>query len=285
MRQAENIWRGLRSISLRNGGSGTKAPRSGSHERSLDIVVRRYRRILLGRLYQVRDAKTGAPSLDLQATGRHPDFRPDVDVDMVVSARAATEDSPSRIRFRLEQVSASATDVDVARVAESALTLAKAMLQSTCTRSELAETMGHLRAPARPRGPILRSRKYWRRARKIFARAWSGALTSGYVSIVLAGTTILGSLMMPHRSHEPTPARLPPRIGGLVLAASTPDNPEAGLDVPTRPFKGQKTKDCDADASEQLINGGCWVATDRRSPCGDKQYEHKGKCYRPAANE
>ncbi|MCY1043345.1 hypothetical protein OV208_18655 [Corallococcus sp. bb12-1] len=280
MRQIENIWRGPESVSPRS--SGTKALRTGSREQPLDIVIRRYRRILLGRLYQVRDAKTGAPSIDLHATGRHPDFQPDVDMDMVVSARAATADSPSRLRFRLAHVSADASNEDVARVTEGALSLAKAMVQSTCTRSELAETMAHLRAPARPRGPVLRSRRHWRRARKALAKAWGSALTSGYISVVLAGAAILGSIMMPNQAPDPRPTQLPHVPVGLVLAASTPDRPELSLDIPDRPLQGQKTKDCDPDASEQMIKGACWVETSKKAPCGDKQYEYKGKCYRAA---
>ncbi|NNB96680.1 hypothetical protein HI113_22540 [Corallococcus exiguus] len=269
-------------MSLRRGGSNTKASRTGSRERPLDIIIRRYRRILLGRLYQARDAKTGATSLDLHATGRHPDFHPDVDVDMVVSARAATEDAPSRVRVRLANVSEDASDADVARVAEGALSLAKAMVQSTCTRSELAATMAHLRAPARPRGPILRSRRHWRRARRVLARTWSNTLASGYVSVVLAGAAILGSIMMPSGATDPTSTRPPHVPLGLVLAASTSDAPEMSIEIPKKPLKGQKTKDCNPEASEQLINGACWVATDRKAPCGDWQYEHKGKCYRAA---
>ncbi|CAM4466720.1 hypothetical protein COEX109129_29250 [Corallococcus exiguus] len=282
MRQAENIWRGPGSVSLRGGGSSTKASRAGSRERPLDIIIRRYRRILLGRLYQVRDAKTGATSLDLHATGRRPDFHPDVDMDMVVSARAATEGAPSSLRVRLANVSEDASDADVARVAEGALSIAKAMVQSTCTRSELAATMAHLRAPARPRGPILRSRRHWRRARRVLARVWTNTLKSGYVSVVLAGAAILGSIMMPSGALEPTPTRPPHVPIGLVLAASTPDAPEMSIEVPKRPLKGQKTKDCDPDASERLINGACWVETSKQAPCGDKQFEHKGKCYRAA---
>ncbi|NNB94330.1 hypothetical protein HI113_10475 [Corallococcus exiguus] len=275
------------SVSLRNGGSSTKAPRAGSRERPLDIIIRRYRRILLGRLYQVRDARTGTTSLDLHATGRHPDFHPDVDVDMVVSARAATEDAPSRVRVRLANVSEDASDAAVARVAEGALSLAKAMVQSTCTRSEMAATMMHLRAPARPRGPILRSRRHWRRARRVLARTWGATLTSGYISLALVGATILGSFMLPHRVPDPMPSDGSggQPAGGLVFLTSTPDAPEMSLDVPKKPFRGQKTKDCDADASEELINGGCWVATDRKAPCGDKQYQWRGKCYRPIGHE
>ena len=282
MRQAENIWRGSESMSSRGGARNTTPPRVGSYERPLDIIIRRYRRILLGRLYQVRDARTGATSLDLHPTGRHPDFHPDVDMDMVVSTRAATEEAPSRIRFRLASASEDASDADVRRAAESALSLAKLMVQSTCTRSELAATMTHLRAPARPRGPILRSRRHWRRVRRVLARTWSSSLTSGYVSIVLAGAAILGSIMMPSGATDPAPTR-PPHIPiGLVLAASTPDAPEMSIEIPKKPLKGQKTKDCNPEASEQLINGACWVATDRKAPCGDWQYEHKGKCYRAA---
>ncbi|NBD09282.1 hypothetical protein [Corallococcus silvisoli] len=92
--------------------------------------------------------------------------------------------------------------------------------------------------------------------------------------------------MMPHRAPEMSPdggGNQP--AGGLVFLASTSDAPEMSLEVPKRPFKGQKTKDCDTDASEQFINGGCWVETSKKAPCGDKQYEYRGKCYRPIGQE
>lgn len=53
-----------------------------------------------------------------------------------------------------------------------------------------------------------------------------------------------------------------------------------GMKIPDKPLKGQKLK-CDKAEDETNINGGCYIAVDRKPPCLPRQFEHDGKCWRP----
>lgn len=65
---------------------------------------------------------------------------------------------------------------------------------------------------------------------------------------------------------------------GVMTDAAELGEEWAGLPVPATPRPDQETR-CDADAAEVNINGGCYIATDKRPPCPSRQYEHGGKCW------
>jgi hypothetical protein len=45
----------------------------------------------------------------------------------------------------------------------------------------------------------------------------------------------------------------------------------------------QKRGQCDADAGETLINGGCWVEVGGMTPPCRKLFRNGNRCYRPVA--
>jgi len=53
--------------------------------------------------------------------------------------------------------------------------------------------------------------------------------------------------------------------------------------IPKEPYPWQKTKDCNPDLGERLINGGCWAGmVDVKPPC-KLLFRHGDICYRPVA--
>ncbi|NVJ13120.1 hypothetical protein [Myxococcus sp. AM010] len=280
MREAENIWRGGTSDRVRAVTRST----NGRFRQRLDIIIRRYRGSLLGRMYQVRHATSGEPSLDLELTERQQQFHPDVGLELHISAHPASTLAPPRVRLRVHAPDG-ASDADVARNLEGTLATAKAMVQTACTRSALADTMAHLRSPPRRRGPVLRSRRWLRRVRRAARRTWRSAGSATTVALALVAAALVGVYMVPPPPSQPPQTERSDWSGGKppgwMVPVSTLDTLVLARDMPPRPFEGQKTKKCDPDQAEVSINGGCWVATDRTAPCGDKMYEHKGKCYRP----
>lgn len=83
----------------------------------------------------------------------------------------------------------------------------------------------------------------------------------------------------------PVPAPVPQ----VPLLSSTPSNlPVLAMVMPgTLPPPGPnqlRAGKCDDRGSEVAINGGCWVATDKKPPCPEGiQWEHDGRCWRPVA--
>jgi hypothetical protein len=53
--------------------------------------------------------------------------------------------------------------------------------------------------------------------------------------------------------------------------------------LPAKPFSDQAKAPCIPRKGEVEINGGCWVALEKRPPCYDDQAEYQGKCYLPVS--
>jgi hypothetical protein len=64
-----------------------------------------------------------------------------------------------------------------------------------------------------------------------------------------------------------------------VMADAFDMGPVLAYPMPGRPFSDQAKPPC--RGSEVLINGGCWVALEKRPPCNKDYAEYQGKCYLP----
>ncbi|QRN98041.1 hypothetical protein JRI60_02910 [Archangium violaceum] len=53
--------------------------------------------------------------------------------------------------------------------------------------------------------------------------------------------------------------------------------------LPKAPFVDQAKTPCKPNEDEVEINGGCWMALERRPPCRENQAEYRGKCYLPVS--
>src|SRR5262249_51044522 len=93
-------------------------------------------------------------------------------------------------------------------------------------------------------------------------------------------------LIVPGFAPDGSAAGLDPRA---LLDMPPPTSPGAwggkpfpNQENPPRPLPGPKTPPCDAAASQEEINGGCWVGLARKPPCGI--YFRRGdQCYAPVS--
>lgn len=69
----------------------------------------------------------------------------------------------------------------------------------------------------------------------------------------------------------------------IDLKADGGASPGHVVKMPEHPFEWQKKPPCDNDASEEAVNGACYLATKRRPPCGPKLMQHGDTCYRAIA--
>ncbi|MCY1080888.1 hypothetical protein [Archangium lansingense] len=70
----------------------------------------------------------------------------------------------------------------------------------------------------------------------------------------------------------------------LTLVQTEDPNPSGiTYPLPAKPFGNQAKAPCKPRKGEVEINGGCWVALEKRPPCYDDQAEYQGKCYLPVA--
>lgn len=68
-----------------------------------------------------------------------------------------------------------------------------------------------------------------------------------------------------------------------LLVNSAVQGSPAGISypLPDKPFSNQSKPPCDTERDEVAINGGCWLALERRPPCHKDHAEYQGKCYVP----
>lgn len=111
--------------------------------------------------------------------------------------------------------------------------------------------------------------------------------TAVIISVTIFLTPGLAYLVVP---TAPPPAGPVPLPGPQVpLLSSTPAlMPALTMALPgTLPPPGPnqlRAGKCDERGSEVAINGGCWVATDKKPPCPDGiQWEYEKRCWRPVA--
>ncbi|MBE4747794.1 hypothetical protein G4177_06325 [Corallococcus sp. ZKHCc1 1396] len=141
-----------------------------------------------------------------------------------------------------------------------------------------------------------RLRKRWRRQmanlQQLATRQWKNAL----IGALAAGLLVAVGVRPDAPVTEPVHGEV--GVEGTVLATGvagavveefeiTPPvpvfemkgTPLIALDMPGRPFKGQKRTPCAKDQDE--IIGACWVAVKKSPPCGENFFERGDTCYAP----
>ncbi|NOK32384.1 hypothetical protein HMI49_04110 [Corallococcus exercitus] len=156
------------------------------------------------------------------------------------------------------------------------------------------ELRQHLLTPPPTRAQRLRKR--WRRqmsgVRELAGRHWKNAL----IGALSAGLLVAVGVRPDSPSQEPVHGFvgaddfvLTTGVADAVMAEIevTPPVPVfelkgvplLALDMPRKPFKGQKRTPCTKDQDEIL--GACWVAVKKAPPCGENFFEHGDTCYAP----
>jgi hypothetical protein len=111
---------------------------------------------------------------------------------------------------------------------------------------------------------------------------------AGLTVLALAGGFGLGMGTRPMDSPTPPPSTpglgelADARISSSFLSDGEVQGP-AGIayPLPSKPFSNQVRPPCRTKANHVAINGGCWIAIERRPPCDEEHAEYQGKCYIP----
>ncbi|HEX5753047.1 MAG TPA: hypothetical protein VFZ09_43000 [Archangium sp.] len=226
----------------------------------------------LGRLYEAHNVHTGASALVLMPD-RHSDWEPTEDWRISASSHV----SPPYVALEVGHAPASGRLPALSELLD--------LLTSAVERLEQnAEARAHL-----TREPIGRVRRWLGRSRR-WLRSWHGRTLAGLASVALGVGLWLG-ITGPGKGpeHEPRTAH-----GVAAEAAARLDEPlminkhdrgevAIAYPMPGGPFRNQAKAPCFADEGEVEINGGCWMALEKRPPCLKNQAEYQGKCYLPVA--
>jgi hypothetical protein len=226
-----------------------------------------------GRVYAARNAATGHPAL-LVAT-RPAEYTPSGPWKLRVEAGIHP-----RPFVAVEVLSAPHCAHPGRELAE-VMDLAAAALESV---EALPELQRHLESRPSP------WRWLWRfqaRVRTPYLGALTGAVATGMVALLASATmrhpvqlaqpeaTVLAGVAE-HALTEPV---------AMPVADMQVRAPVLALDMPKKPFPDQyrveETGTCKSKL-ETPINGGCWVALERKAPCEETSYDYKGKCYLPS---
>lgn len=109
------------------------------------------------------------------------------------------------------------------------------------------------------------------------------AVAVGALALCMPG----GAMLFMHEAASPVP--LPrPAIPPQEWTTDVPRGLAAAAWLGALPDPGPNQKrsgECDPDQMQVELNGGCWIATERKPPCrSDKLWEHAGKCWLPVAH-
>ncbi|WPB76667.1 hypothetical protein KYC5002_47725 [Archangium violaceum] len=226
----------------------------------------------LGRVYEAHNVDTGASALVL-TPDRNADWEPMEDWRI----SASSHESPPYVALEVGHAPASGRLPALAELLD--------LLASAVERLERnAEARAHL-----TREPIGLARRWLGRSRR-WLRSWRGRTLAGLATVALGVGLWLGITGL---DSSPEPGALTTHGVGAEAAARLDapimidkhDRGEMAIayPMPGGPFRNQAKAPCFPDEGEVEINGGCWVALEKRPPCLKNQAEHQGKCYLPVA--
>jgi hypothetical protein len=220
----------------------------------------------LGPIHEAHNVHTGAPALVL-TPGARSTTRPKRDWQVRIHVQA----TPPFFALEVERAPVSG------RLSE----LADILLQ-------LLAGLDAVEHSARVRGHLTQVRME-QPGRVLVLRALAAV---GLVLLVLGGGYWRGSASRPVDSSAPAPSASgvasPADAGAqspFVTAGGAQDPAAISYPLPDKPLQGQGRPPCNTRRGEVAINGGCWVALERRPPCHPEQAEYQGKCYLPVAEK
>lgn len=214
----------------------------------------------LGHLHEARHAGTGSPALTLIPSDRV-EWRPEGEWRMRLSCQP---ESPS-VTLEVEQAPASVSVTELADILVLMTAAVERVEDNPRVRAHLA---GRRVSPWARWGPR--------------AVAGLSVLALG-LGIWLQGTRgpeHLASTSPGVDSNRPSQLDAPELIN-----AETPQTTPSVYPLPFEPFRNQAKAPCRTKTGEVEINGGCWMALEKRPPCFENQAEYKGKCYMPVSKD
>jgi hypothetical protein len=214
----------------------------------------------LGTLRDAWQVETGQGALEFEP-GEGVEWEPSRDYDL----RMSCQRGPVRLRLRVEGPPAEVQSEEVADILMWMEAAMKRVDRNPRVSALLSTPAVHAEPEARPR-----------------ARA----------SAVLALAAGLAWLHVRHASQLPVlqvvcavvevqdPADAP-----SLTDTEAPLAEAIAYPLPAKPFRNQAAAPCKPDLGELELNGGCWVALDKRPPCFKVQAEYEGKCYLPVSKD
>ncbi|WNG33432.1 hypothetical protein F0U61_07230 [Archangium violaceum] len=224
----------------------------------------------LGRLYEAHNVLTDEPALVL-VPGPVEGGEPESDWKVRVTAQAR----PPYVALEVEQAPATGGLGALTGLFEALARVMKGMEWSD-------EARRHLTQP--PEGWL---RRWAASARRLLENGVDYGIELLVVAMVLLLiTTNVRAYLEGQRGEQH-------EAGGLAVQAveesraptmvDIGDESPAGIayPLPAKPFSDQAKAPCKPNRSEVELNGGCWLALEKRPPCGEDYAEHQGKCYVP----
>jgi hypothetical protein len=214
----------------------------------------------LGHIHEARNVHTGAPAV-VMMPGPRPSWGPKKNWQV----RASFQSAPPYIALEVERAPASGRLAEMAEL----FTLLLAALEAVGSNARMR---AHLTGS--PMGQWMR-----RPPLKVAA---------GLAVLVLAGGLWWGMGTRPMGS--PTPPSSTPGMGDLadagisssfLIDGEVQSRTGIAYPLPDKPFSNQVRPPCRTKADHVAINGGCWIAIERRPPCDEDHAEYQGKCYIP----
>ena len=215
----------------------------------------------VGRLREARHVDTGKPGLVLQ-----PDEHVQWPFEGGWKVRVTSQVNPPALILEIEEAPASASPSELADL----LVLVATALQRVENNPQV---QAHLLGG--PVGARARARPAWR-PRGLAAVAGLAVLGLG-LSWCLAGAAqrpVSGVSTVAFTGAARIDA--PDSVSSNGMADGVVAYP-----MPSEPFRNQAKGPCLTKSGEVEINGGCWMALEKRPPCYERHAEHLGKCYMP----
>ena len=226
----------------------------------------------MGRLYEAHNVHTDAPALVL-VPGPGEGGAPEEDCQVRVTAQAR----PPYVALEVEQAPATGGLAGLAGLFE--------VLTRVMERMEWSdEARRHLTHP--PEG---RLKRWGSGARRVLGTGVGYGVVLVIVALMLLMVAAHVRASLESQRDEQQEA------GGVAVqvveenrAPTLVDTDDVGpmgiaYPLPAKPFSDQAKAPCKLNRSEVELNGGCWLALEKRPPCGEDFAEYQGKCYVPVS--
>jgi hypothetical protein len=220
----------------------------------------------LGAIHEARNVQTGASALVLMP-GRRPSWSP----KKTWQVRASFQVTPPFLALEIERAPASGRLADLSKL----LVLLLAGLDAVGSNARVRVHLTREPVSGRMRRPVR-----------------MGLAAAVLAALVLGGGFWWGSVT--RQEGAPTPP-LSASSASEWASAGSPfsfsflidgdEQARTGISypLPDKPASNQAKPPCRTGRDEIAINGGCWVALERKPPCHEEQAEYQGKCYLPVS--
>lgn len=215
----------------------------------------------LGRLYEARNVRTGAPAL-VMLPGPSASGEPEEDWTVRVTSQAR----PPYVAVDVEQAPATGGPAALAGMFE--------VLTRMMERMEWSdEARGHLMRQPEGRG-----------------KRWAAGVVGMSVAVLVLVLMVAHWRAYTESQHgeQHEASRVAMQVteesrAPMLVDTGDMDPSVIAYPLPAKPFSDQAKAPCKPNLHEVEVNGGCWLELALRPPCGENYAEYQGKCYVPVS--